>query len=56
MEANGNCNKTCEVYSRIVGYFRPVQMWNLGKQEEFKHRVEFSAEKAKREMTVKQPL
>jgi len=31
----------CEVYSRIVGYLRPVQQWNLGKQEEFKARKEF---------------
>ena len=31
----------CEVYSRVVGYYRPVQSWNLGKQEEFKHRKEF---------------
>ena len=31
----------CEVYSRIVGYYRPVQQWNEGKQEEFKERKEF---------------
>jgi hypothetical protein len=31
----------CEVYSRIVGYFRPVKCWNEGKQEEFKDRVVF---------------
>jgi len=28
----------CEVYSRIVGYLRPVQNWNKGKQQEFKER------------------
>ncbi len=27
-----------EVYSRVVGYFRPVNQWNRGKQEEFKER------------------
>jgi len=27
-----------EVYSRVVGYYRPVQNWNKGKQEEFKQR------------------
>lgn len=27
-----------EVYSRVVGYYRPVQDWNEGKREEFKHR------------------
>ena len=26
----------CEVYSRIVGYLRPVEDWNEGKSEEFK--------------------
>jgi ribonucleoside-triphosphate reductase len=31
----------CEVYSRIVGYLRPVQQWNNGKQIEFKERVTF---------------
>jgi ribonucleoside-triphosphate reductase len=33
------------VYSRIVGYFRPVQNWNIGKQEEFKDRLEFTENK-----------
>jgi len=31
----------CEVYSRIVGYIRPVQQWNEGKQSEFDDRKEF---------------
>jgi len=31
----------CEVYSRIVGYFRPVKQWNNGKQAEFEDRAEF---------------
>ncbi len=30
------CGKETEVYSRIVGYYRPVQQWNKGKQAEFK--------------------
>jgi len=30
-----NCGKTTEVYSRITGYYRPVQNWNDGKREEF---------------------
>ena len=25
----------CEVYSRVVGYLRPVQAWNKGKKEEY---------------------
>jgi len=37
-----NKKKTkCEVYSRIVGYLRPVDQWNEGKQEEFKQRKTF---------------
>ncbi|MEM2369050.1 MAG: ribonucleoside triphosphate reductase [Candidatus Pacearchaeota archaeon] len=35
------CSKSCEVYSRIVGYLRPVQQWNLGKQQEFEERKTF---------------
>jgi len=31
----------CEVYSRVVGYLRPVEQWNEGKQEEFKDRTNF---------------
>lgn len=31
----------CEVYSRVVGYLRPVQNWNKGKQEEFNMRKNF---------------
>jgi ribonucleoside-triphosphate reductase (formate) len=32
----------CEVYSRIVGYLRPVQQFNSGKQQEFKERKEYN--------------
>ena len=32
------CGKTTEVYSRITGYYRPVQNWNDGKAQEFKDR------------------
>lgn len=31
----------CEVYSRVVGYIRPVTQWNEGKAEEFKDRKTF---------------
>ena len=31
----------CEIYSRIVGYLRPVQQWNEGKVQEFKERKTF---------------
>jgi ribonucleoside-triphosphate reductase len=35
------CGSETEVYSRIVGYLRPVRQWNKGKREEFKHRRMF---------------
>ena len=31
----------CEVYSRVVGYMRPVNQWNLGKQQEYYDRKLF---------------
>jgi len=35
------CGSHCEVYSRIVGYLRPVDQWNKGKQAEFRYRKTF---------------
>ena len=35
----------CEVYSRIVGYLRPVQNWNKGKRQEWKERRTYSVAK-----------
>ncbi|MDI6603742.1 MAG: ribonucleoside triphosphate reductase [Thermoanaerobacteraceae bacterium] len=35
------CGKDCEVYSRVVGYYRPVRNWNEGKRKEFQDRKEF---------------
>ena len=32
----------CEVYSRVVGYYRPVSNWNNGKKQEYGERKEFS--------------
>ena len=31
----------CEFYSRVVGYIRPIDQWNYGKQAEFVDRLEF---------------
>ena len=31
----------CEVYSRVVGYLRPVKQWHTGKQQEFEERKEY---------------
>lgn len=35
------CGKTTEVYSRITGYYRPVQNWNDGKLQEYENRTEY---------------
>jgi len=37
-ERDGAKGTNCEVYSRVVGYLRPVMMWNKGKKEEFSMR------------------
>lgn len=38
----------CEVYSRVVGYIRPVQQWNAGKLEEWKQRKTFKEKKSRK--------
>ncbi len=44
-----NCHGSkCEVFSRVVGYMRPVQNWNNGKKEEFAMRKTFDIEHPKR--------
>ncbi|MBU5677090.1 ribonucleoside triphosphate reductase [Alkaliphilus sp. MSJ-5] len=37
------CGRDAEVWTRVVGFHRPVQAWNKGKQEEYKDRTEFEA-------------
>lgn len=41
------CGEECEVYSRIVGYIRPVKQWNKGKKAEFKNRKTFNIAEAR---------
>jgi len=41
-----HCGDECEIYSRIVGYIRPVKQWNNGKRAEFKNRKTFNMTKA----------
>jgi ribonucleoside-triphosphate reductase len=36
-----DCGEPAEVYSRITGYYRPVQNWNEGKSQEYKNRREY---------------
>ena len=47
-----HCGGATEVYSRITGYYRPVQNWNDGKTQEYKDRVVYSPKK----MDKKAPL
>lgn len=58
------CNEVCEVWSRIVGYFRPVDQWNRGKKNEYRDRVPYTLQSvfvkdapasAKNEMAVEPP-
>jgi len=46
------CGETTEVYSRVVGYFRPVKNWNKGKKEEFKERLEFNPKIHEKELSL----
>ena len=41
---NNKCD--VEVFSRVTGFFRPVQSWNKGKTEEFKDRNKYNFGKA----------
>ena len=38
------CGRKCEVYSRCVGYLRPISQWNPGKKQEFKDRTVYKME------------
>jgi len=49
-----HCGKKAEVYSRITGYYRPVQNWNDGKSQEFKDRKVYNIENSR--LTRTQPV
>ena len=46
LEENKDKRQECEVYTRCMGYFRPVSQYNKGKQSEYKERVWFTEEMA----------
>ncbi len=46
-----HCGARTEVYSRITGYYRPVQNWNDGKKQEYKNRLNYDMD-VSREMPV----
>ena len=41
LEKNKELRTKCTVYTRVMGYHRPVETFNSGKQGEFKERVHF---------------
>jgi anaerobic ribonucleoside-triphosphate reductase len=45
----------CEVYSRIVGYLRPVRDWNRGKQQEFSERKTYDIRSARSDEVAQEP-
>lgn len=50
------CQTGCEVYSRVVGYIRPVSQWNDGKQAEYHTREEFVPTLAPVDVSIKVEL
>lgn len=50
------CGKDCEIYSRVVGYLRPVSSWNAGKKEEFRNRETFHLTRKTLNNEVKQTI
>ena len=51
-----HCGKKTEVYSRITGYYRPVQNWNVGKSQEFKDRKVYNVASSVLKSTVNKVL
>ena len=39
------CGKNCEIWTRVMGYYRPVSEFNIGKKSEHKERVHFKEDK-----------
>ncbi len=48
------CGAKTEIYSRITGYYRPVQNWNDGKTQEFKNRTEYDINKSLKDIAMNQ--
>lgn len=40
---NNKKRTSCEIYSRVVGFYSPLSMWNRGKKEEFKDRKNYNS-------------
>lgn len=46
IKLNDSERQPCEVWTRVMGYFRPVSEFNIGKKSEYAERKCFSEEKA----------
>ena len=51
-----HCQSDTEVYSRVVGYLRPVNQWNVGKRAEFKDRKPFKSKTVKESAVVEEAI
>ena len=49
---NDSERQPCEVWTRVMGYFRPVEAFNIGKKSEYTERVCFSQAKAMEYLTA----
>jgi ribonucleoside-triphosphate reductase (formate) len=43
-KTNQSTRTRCEMYSRVVGYLRPINQWNDGKRQEYKDRKVFKVD------------
>lgn len=56
IKLNDNERTKCEVWSRVMGYHRPVSEYNKGKKEEFYQRKCFTEEKAVEHLSASEAL
>ncbi len=54
VQACPTCQGPCEIWSRLVGYFRPVDQWNKGKKSEYAERTEYRVDATCEPMKVGQ--
>lgn len=52
----GQCKSKCDVYSRVVGFYSPLNNWNHGKREEFYKRKTFELKKSLLKEELKVPI
>ncbi len=51
-----NTKVPVEVYSRVVGYYRPVNQWNNGKRDEFCARKEYNPDNIRKDIVCKEEV